>query len=112
MGVLSLVPKDAQGQPITDYSTCIVYDKNGNELKEWYALAAYLENFGDQGIHEWYAFSGNGSKLVSSSMSPVVLFTNLNGISYAAMGLVLALILLVLLIVRCILRRRKKKRAV
>ena len=112
MGLLSLVPKDAQGQPITDFSTCIVYDKNGNERKEWYALAAYLENFGDQGIHEWYAFSGNGSKLVSSSMSPVVLFTNLNGISYAAMGLVLALILLVLLIVRCILRRRKKKRAV
>ena len=111
MGLLSLVPKNAQGQPITDFSTCIVYDKNGNELKEWYALAAYLENFGDQGIHEWYAFSGNGSKFVSNSMSPLVLFTNLNGISYAAMGLALVLILLVLLAVRFIVRRIKKKKA-
>ena len=41
-GILSIVPKDENGQPITDFSTRILRDKNGNEIKEWYALAAYL----------------------------------------------------------------------
>lgn len=109
MGLLSLTPKDAQGNPITDFTTCIVYDKNGNELKEWYALAAYLQNFGDEGIHEWYS-CGSGSKLVSNSISPVVLFTNLNWISYLVMGLALLLILLVILVVRFLLHRKKRKK--
>ena len=46
MGLLSLEPKQANGTPVTDFADCILYDANGNELKEWYALAAYLEQFG------------------------------------------------------------------
>ena len=49
-GILSIVPKDENGQPITDFSTRILRDKNGNEIKEWYALAAYLQNFGTDGV--------------------------------------------------------------
>ena len=109
-GLLSLEPKDAQGNLITDFTQHIVYDKEGNELKEWYALAAYLQNFGEDGVNEWYSFSGNGSKFVSNSMAPIVLLTNLNWISYLVMGLALVLILLVVLLVRVIRRRIKKKK--
>ncbi|MFQ9474062.1 MAG: hypothetical protein ACLR0P_13590 [Oscillospiraceae bacterium] len=28
----------------------ILRDRNGNEIKEWYALAAYLQSFGDEGV--------------------------------------------------------------
>lgn len=50
MGLLSLEPKQADGTPVTDFADCILYDANGNELKEWYALAAYLEQFGEDGL--------------------------------------------------------------
>lgn len=111
MGLLSLVPKDAQGDPITDFTTCIVYDQNGNELKEWYALAAYLRNFGEDGIHEWYSQmgKGTGTKFVSTGFRD--LFTNLNWISYLVMGLALLVILLVVLMVRFILRRIRGKKS-
>ena len=110
MGLLSLTPKDAQGTPITDFTRHIVYDRDGNELKEWYALAAYLRSFGGGGVNEWYSFSANGSKFVSSSLSPAVLFTNLNWLSWLVMGLIALLILLVVLLVRFILRRRKRRK--
>ena len=41
-GLLSVVPKDENGVEITDFEDHIIYDKNGSELKEWYALASYL----------------------------------------------------------------------
>lgn len=110
MGLLSLVPKDAQGNPITNFTACILYDKDGNELKEWYALAAYLRTFGSDGVNAWYAYS-DGRKAVSASWSPAALFTNLNWISWLVMGLILAVILLVALLIRFILRRRRRKKA-
>ena len=110
MGLLSLEPKDAQGNLITDFTKHIVYDKNGNELKEWYALAAYLESFGEEGINVWYAESNHGSKYVSTSMSPTELLTNLNGITLAVIAIVLILILLVALVVRFIVRRVKRRK--
>ena len=60
MGLLSLEPKQANGTPVTDFTDCILYDANGNELKEWYALAAYLEQFGEKGLPDRYAGPANG----------------------------------------------------
>ena len=54
MGLLSLEPKMADGSPVTDFNDCILYDKNGNEIKEWYVLAAYLQSFGEEGVPEVY----------------------------------------------------------
>lgn len=67
MGLLSLEPKQANGTPVTDFADCILYDANGNELKEWYALAAYLEQFGEDGLPDRYAAPANGCKQVSDS---------------------------------------------
>lgn len=113
MGLLSLVPKDAQGQPITDFTKHIVYDKDGNELKEWYALAAYLQTFGSEGVNGWYSIQneGIGTKAVSSSWNPGELLVNWNWITWAVLAVLLLLILLVVLVVRVIIRRKKKKSA-
>ena len=70
MGLLSLEPKQANGTPVTDFADCILYDANGNELKEWYALAAYLEQFGEDGLPDRYAAPANGCKQVSDSFAP------------------------------------------
>jgi len=111
MGLLSLEPKDAQGQPITDFTKHVVYDKNGNELKEWYALAAYLQTFGADGVNVWYHGLGKGigTKFVSNSWTPGELLTNWNVISWALLAAILLLAALVVLVIRFVIRRRKKK---
>jgi 2',3'-cyclic-nucleotide 2'-phosphodiesterase (5'-nucleotidase family) len=45
-GILSLEPKDAQGQPVRDYLRQVIYTPEGFELKEWVALSNYLHAFG------------------------------------------------------------------
>ena len=113
MGLLSLVPKDAQGQPITDFTKHIVYDKDGNELKEWYALAAYLQSFGEDGIHDWYAIQNEsiGAKSVSDSWNILEHLVNWNWITWAVLGVILLAILLVVLILRVIRYFWRKRRS-
>lgn len=91
MGLLSLEPKMADGAPVTDFEACILRDENGSEIKEWYALAAYLRSFGEEGLPARYA-APDGRKDVSHSWSPIQLLKNLNWITFAALG-VLALLI-------------------
>ena len=104
MGLLSLEPKMADGSPVTDYNDCILYDKNGNEIKDWYALAAYLSSFGKEGVSAGYQFS-DGRKQVSHSFNPTQLVKNLNWISFAALAAILLLIVIVVFVVRKVFRR-------
>ena len=49
-GALTVTPLDKDGNPIDDggtFDSCIVYTRDGKELKEWYAFASYLESFED-----------------------------------------------------------------
>ncbi len=111
MGLLSLEPKMADGSPVTDFNDCILYDKDGNEIKEWYALAAYLESFGKDGVPEAYASGlGDGRKTVTHGLSPSELLTNWNWITWAVVLAALAVFLLAVLLVRLILRRARRKR--
>ena len=107
-GILSIVPKDENGQPITDFSTRILRDKNGNEIKEWYALAAYLQSFGTDGVPSHY--EAGSCKTISTSWNPIELVKNP---SLFSVGLVLILILLVVLVVflvRTLIRRGRRRR--
>ena len=107
-GILSIVPKDENGEPIADFSSRILRDKNGNEIKEWYALAAYLQEFGSQAIS--YQVDKGGCKTISTSWNPIELVKNP---SLFSVGLVLVLILLVVLViflVRTLLRRSRRRR--
>ena len=105
MGLLSLEPKQANGTPVTDFADCILYDANGNELKEWYALAAYLEQFGEDGLPDRYADPANGCKQVSDSFAPGQLLAGWNGITWVVLGIVLLILALILLLIRSLRRR-------
>ena len=109
MGLLSLEPKMADGSPVTDFDACILRDKHGSEIKEWYALAAYLESFGDEGVLTCYA-QPDGRKDVSRSWNPIELLKNLNWITLVVMLVVAVVLLIVVFIVRWLLTRKKNNR--
>ena len=110
-GLLTITARNADGTPIDmdrleDY---IVYDAQGNEVKEWYAIASYLQSMGGE-VDERYA-QPDGRKLVEASWSPVKLLMNPNKFTFIAGAAVLVVILLVVLLVRFITRRvRRGKR--
>ena len=110
MGLLSLEPKQADGTPVTDFADCILYDANGNELKEWYALAAYLEQFGEDGLPDRYADPANGCKQVSDSFAPGQLLAGWNGITWVVLGIILLILALLLLLIRSLRRRIRRKK--
>lgn len=107
-GLLTITARDASGNPIDmdrleDY---IVHDAQGNEVKEWNAIARYLQSMGGE-VDGKYA-QPDGRKLVEASWSPVKLLMNPNEFTIAAIAAVLALIALGVWIVRRV--RRKKQR--
>jgi len=108
MGLLSLEPKDENGQPITDFSTRVLRNRAGNEIKEWYALAAYLESFGDEGVPGHYA-APDGRKDVSRSWNPIQLLKNPNWITLVVLLVVLLAAALVAFLIRRLLGRKRKR---
>ena len=110
MGLLSLEPKYADGTPVTDFADCILRDENGNELKEWYALAAYLEQFGAEGLPSRYADPANGCKHVYSGFAPGQLLLGWNWITWAVLGIAALLLAVIVLLVRLVCRRIRKQK--
>lgn len=111
LGLLSLEPKVADGSPVTDFEACILRDENGNEIKEWYALAAYLQSFGEEGVPSRYGRpNGDGRKDVSRSWNPVELVKNPNWITVVTLIVLAAAVILAVLLVRWVRRVRKRRR--
>lgn len=106
-GLLSIVPKDAQGNEITDFEEHIVKNHNGSEVKEWYALASYLEEL--EQVPEQYA-APEGRKVVYASWNPVDLLKNPNWITLLAATLVIVVILVLILVIRAVVRRKSRRR--
>lgn len=106
-GILSITPRDAQGNPITDLEACILRHPDGTEIKEWHALAAYLQSMGT--VSERYS-APEGRKIAEASWNPVKLLANPNAVTLAALAIVLVLVLLVVLAVRLVVRRRRRRR--
>ena len=54
MGIVSIIPKDADGNRVTDLYSMSLKDKDGNEVKEWIAFKDYLQSFdvGESGYPE------------------------------------------------------------
>lgn len=105
-GILTLVVRDENGDPVTDYSTRIVYTDEGKELKAWIAIAEYFDSFGGE-IPAYYGEMHN-RKVVEDTFSPISMFKNLNKFFFIIIGLVIVLLVLVILIVRLIVRIIKK----
>lgn len=110
MGLLTITPRDVDGNPIAtaDLGNYVVHDENGTPVKEWYAIASYLDQMGSD-MDPQYAQT-DGRKVVYSSWNPVNLLRNANKFTYILLAVLLVLILLVVLIVRAIVRRIKRKK--
>ena len=116
-GLLSIVPKDAEGNPVEDYETCIIYDGN-QELKAWVAIAEYMDSFpenedGISAVPERYAVS-QGRKVVDDSTKIGDLLRNPSKyMVMIVMVLVVLIVVIVLLIllIRRVVRKHKKKKA-
>ena len=106
-GLLSIVPKDAQGNEITDFEAHIIKNENGSEVKEWYALASYLDEL--EQVPESYAVT-EGRKVVISSWNPIELLKNPNWITLVVLLVVLLLIAAIVLIIRAAVCRKSSRR--
>ena len=109
-GLLSLVPKDADGNVIEDYEQHIIYRGDGSELKEWYALASYIDSFDGNQVPTSKYGEPEGRKVQEDSWSPFKLLKQTNKFFWmlvAAVVLVLSIVtLIVVLIVKLIRRMR------
>lgn len=105
-GILGITPRDETGVPVEDLETRIIRHENGAEVKEWYALASYLQSMGT--VDGRYA-APEGRKEVLPSWNPVELLRSPNRVGWVVYGTVLALAALVLLI--WLGRGRRKGRA-
>lgn len=111
MGILTVTPRDESGNPIAveDLVNYVVKDENGNPLKEWYAIADYLDSMEGE-LDSRYA-RPDGRKVVYKSLNPVKLLRNANIFTYIVLVLIVGIITAVVFIVRTVVRRVKRKKA-
>ena len=111
MGLLSVTPRDENGNPIatSDLVNYVVKDANGNPLKEWDAIADYL--YGMDGELDAKYAAVDGRKVVYSSLNPVKLLRNANIFTYVVLIVIAVLIAVVVLVTRVVIVKCKKKKA-
>lgn len=98
-GMLSITPKDKEGNEIKDFEKHIIKSPDGSELKEWYAVVRYMDSFGDNGVPNSYA-NLQGRKIVEDVKSLGSYVKNPSKIFWMAVGvLVLGIAVLLLVII-------------
>ena len=113
-GILAIVPKYADGTPITDFEDVIITE-NGRELKAWDSIARYMASFADtdgDGVANVPAYysTTHGRKLVDTSRSPLALLKSPNKFTAVYAGLLAVAVLLIVLVVLLIRKLAKKAR--
>ena len=105
-GLLTITPRDEKGQPIENLEDYIIHGPGGTEVKEWYALASYLQSMGT--VDSRYA-APEGRKTVSRSWNPIELVRSPGWITLAAMALAVLAVAIIVLLVTKPLRRRSRR---
>lgn len=116
-GLLSVVPKFADGTTVEDYADIILMD-NGKEIKAWDMIAKYMMTFEDtdgDGIGNVPAAYSEkqGRKVVEDSKNIIDLIKNPNRYAAMIIGIIAVLILLVIFIIvliKKLVRRRRCSR--
>lgn len=110
MGILTITPRDEQGNPIAveDLVNYVVKDENGNPVKEWYAIATYLDAM--DGEMEARYEKPDDRKVVYASLNPVKLLRNANIFTYIVLAVILILIAVIVLVTVKIVRKVKRKK--
>jgi len=104
-GILKVIPRDADGNPIDmdrleDY---IIHHADGSEVKEWHAIATYLQTMGGRMDP---AYSGaDGRKNVYASWNPVELLKHANKITFIVLAAALVILVVLILVIRAVCRR-------
>lgn len=101
-GLLSITPRDAQGEPVEDFEALILTGADGAEVKAWSAFASYLKGEGSLA-------APTPRKTVGTSWNPLKLLANPGLPTLAVLALVLAAVGLAVLVVRLALGRRRRK---
>lgn len=116
MGLVSIVPRNAYGDALTveDLSDYVVRDEADVPMKEWYAIASYLDQMEGDVMDPQYG-QVDGRKVVYSSLNPAKLLRNANMFTYillAVLAVLLAVILLTVRGVKRLVKRTKNKKNV
>lgn len=116
-GLLSIVPKYADGTPIEDFEDVIIME-NGKEMKAWDAIARYMQSFPDTdgdgvaNVPEYYR-TNHDRKVVDDSKNMGALIKNPSKyavmIVAAAAILIIIVVLLIVLVVKLVKQIKKKK---
>lgn len=101
-GLLSITPRDKDGNPVTDFEDHIIYDKEGRELKAWQAFATYLDK------QETVSPTDVATvKRAVPSWNPIDLLIPMGAPTAVVVILILLIILVVVLIIRRTVRKRR-----
>lgn len=114
-GLLSIVPKNKDGNPITAFEAQIIKDTTSgrnNEVKEWLAIAEYLKSFdkvnGVAQIPQYYN-KIQGRKVVDNNHSLLAILSNPNGIALTAYAIVITLLIFTIVMISTRKKRREKR---
>ena len=116
-GLLSLEPKDKDGNPIENLEDQAVMEGD-KELKAWDAIARYMQSFEDTdgdgiaNVSEYYATT-HGRKVVDDSKNIISLIKNPNkftAIIVSVTLIIIVMIVLVTVLIRKVVRKIRKKK--
>lgn len=120
-GLLSLIPKQADGTPLTDYNKAIIYTEE-DELKAWASIAQYMDSFEDTdgdgvgNVPEVYGTT-EGRKVVEDSKAIGDLLKNPNKFFWMILAVVVvvlvilvAIVILIVKLVKVIIRKNRKEK--
>lgn len=112
MGILTIQPKFADGTPIENIEDAII-TSNGQEVKAWAAIAAYMDSFEDtdgDGISNVPAVysSARGYKIVEDSTNLIDLVKNPNKYAVIIVCVILLLVVVVVLLLILIIKLLRK----
>ena len=117
-GLLSIVPKFADGTPVENYEDAILM-KGEQELKAWVAIADYMSSFEDtdgDGVGDVPAKYGTleGRKVVEDSKNILELVKNPNKFFFMIVGVVLLLLAILsgftVLVIKIVKKIKKRKK--